>query len=33
MVDELVLSQYGQIHTYRPVHQLAQAGVIQIIFS
>jgi len=32
MVDELVLSQQDQPQIYRSVHQIAQAGVIRIIF-
>jgi len=31
--DELLLSQQDQPHIYRSIHQIAQAGVIRIIFS
>jgi len=33
MVDELVLSQQNQPQIYPLTHQIAQVGVIRIIFS
>jgi len=32
MVDELALSQQDQPQIHRSVHQVAQAGVVRIIF-
>jgi len=33
VVDKLILSQQDQPQIYHSVHQIAKAGVIQIIFS